>query len=145
MSSEYVGNEIKPEWFQRAIDAKRDDAEIEVEGCKIHYATWGEIGKPGIVMIHGSNANLEWWRFVAPFLADQFRVAAIDLSGNGDSGWRDKYSGEIYAKEVRAVCDAAQVHRHDCRNRNGYYGRCRGHHGLAGRPVDGRDTGRAQY
>ncbi|SVD76775.1 uncharacterized protein METZ01_LOCUS429629, partial [marine metagenome] len=73
----------KPEWFDRAIFAKRVDAELEVEGCPIHYATWGDIGKPGIVLIHGSNAHLEWWRFVAPFLAGQFRVAVIDLSGNG--------------------------------------------------------------
>ncbi len=109
MTNDQINNPHKPEWFQRAIDARRDDGEVLVEGCNIHYATWGEVGNPGIVMIHGSNANLEWWRFVAPFLADQFRVAAIDLSGNGDSEWREKYSGEIYAKEVKAVCDAAQL------------------------------------
>ncbi|MFT7546986.1 MAG: hypothetical protein ACI9VI_000816, partial [Candidatus Azotimanducaceae bacterium] len=43
----------KPEWYERAIAAKRTDAEVEVEGCKIHYATWGDISKPGIVLIHG--------------------------------------------------------------------------------------------
>ncbi len=80
-----------------------------VEGCKVHYATWGDVGKPGIVLIHCSNAHLEWWRFVAPFLGDQFRVASMDLSGNGDSGWREKYSGELYAKEVKAVCEDAQL------------------------------------
>ncbi|MBD3649299.1 MAG: alpha/beta hydrolase, partial [Pseudomonadales bacterium] len=99
----------KPEWYQRAIDAERLDGEVEVDGCRIHYATWGAPGKPGIVLVHGSNAHLEWWRFVAPFLADQFRVAAIDLSGNGDSGWRERYSGELYAKEVKAVCQAASL------------------------------------
>ncbi len=98
-----------PEWYNRALDSARDDAFVAVEGCRIHYATWGEIGKPGIVLVHGSNAHLEWWRFVAPFLADQFRVAAIDLSGNGDSGWREKYSGEFFAKEVMAVCEAASL------------------------------------
>ena len=72
----------KPEWYQRALDAKRKDAVVVVDDCKVHYATWGKLGNPGIVLIHGSNANLEWWRFVAPFLADQFHVAAIDLSGN---------------------------------------------------------------
>lgn len=99
----------RPEWFQQAIDAKREDGETLVDGCKIHYATWGEKGKPGIVLVHGSNAHLEWWRFAAPFLADQFRVVAMDLSGNGDSGWREKYSGEIFAKEVKAVCTAAEL------------------------------------
>ncbi len=98
-----------PEWYDRAISAPRADAIVEVEGCDIHYATWGDKGKPGIVLVHGSNAHLEWWRFVAPFLADQFRVAAIDLSGNGDSGWREKYSGELFAKEVKAVCEHAEL------------------------------------
>lgn len=99
----------KPEWYERAIAAKRKDAEVEVEGCPIHYATWGDIGKPGVVLIHGSNAHLEWWRFVAPFLADQFHVAAIDLSGNGDSGWREHYTGETFAKEVMAVARHANL------------------------------------
>ncbi|GIT39274.1 MAG: hypothetical protein Ct9H300mP8_04700 [Gammaproteobacteria bacterium] len=45
----------------------------------------GGTSAAGYVLIHGSNAHLEWWRFVAPFLADQFRVVALDLSGNGDS------------------------------------------------------------
>jgi len=99
----------KPEWFQRALETESIDAMVEVDGCNINYTSWGDIGNPGIVLIHGSNANLEWWRFIAPFLCDQFRVAAIDLSGNGNSGWREKYSGEIYAKEVRAVCEAAAL------------------------------------
>jgi len=98
-----------PEWYDRAIAAKRTDAKVEVEGCPIHYATWGDIGKPGVVLIHGSNAHLEWWRFVAPFLADQFHVAAIDLSGNGDSGWRERYTGETFAKEVMAVARHANL------------------------------------
>ncbi len=97
----------RPEWFRRAVEAERKDGEIEVEGCNIHYATWGEPGKPGVVLVHGSNAHLEWWRFVAPFLADQFFVASMDLSGNGDSGWRETYTGELYAREIKAVCEAA--------------------------------------
>jgi pimeloyl-ACP methyl ester carboxylesterase len=99
----------RPEWYRRALDADAQYGDVVVEGCRIHYATWGEVGKPGIVLVHGSNAHLEWWRFVAPFLADQFRVAAIDLSGNGDSGWRDRYTGEMFAREVMAVVDAAEL------------------------------------
>jgi len=99
----------KPEWYQRALDTHCEERTVDVDNCKINYATWGEVGKLGIVLIHGSNANLEWWRFIAPFLADQFRVAAIDLSGNGNSEWREKYTGEQFAKEVMAVCEAAQL------------------------------------
>ncbi len=99
----------EPEWFTRAIESKREDGEVIVDDCKIHFAAWGDVGKPGIIMIHGSNAHLEWWRFVAPFLTDQFRVASIDLSGHGDSGWREKYTGDTFAREVMAVCRAANL------------------------------------
>ena len=82
---------------------------VEVAGANIVYETWGEIGNPGIVLIHGSNAHLEWWRFTAPFLADNFRVAALDLSGNGDSDWRERYTSELLAEEVWQVCQAAEL------------------------------------
>ncbi len=98
-----------PAWFQRAIDFPSEHGSVEVDGVSISYVAWGEVGKPGIILIHGSNAHLEWWRFVAPFLADQFRVAAIDLSGNGDSGWRETYSGAELAAETMAVCEAAEL------------------------------------
>jgi len=99
----------KPFWYDRALATPSQTATVEVDGVAIHYETWGEVGKPGIVLVHGSNAHLEWWRFVAPFLADQFRVAALDSSGNGNSGWRDRYSGEVLAREVWTVCQAAEL------------------------------------
>ncbi|MDP4912577.1 MAG: alpha/beta hydrolase [Pseudomonadales bacterium] len=98
-----------PAWFQRALDVPSEARDVMVDGCAIHYVTWGELGKPGIVLLHGSNAHLEWWRMVAPFLADHFRVAAMDFSGAGDSGWRTAYSGAQFAREVMAVARAAQL------------------------------------
>ena len=98
-----------PAWFQRALAAPSEAGDVIVDGCSIHYVTWGEIGKPGIVLLHGSHAHLEWWRMVAPFLADHFRVAAMDFSGAGDSGWRDSYSGAQFAREVMGVAQAAAL------------------------------------
>ncbi len=98
-----------PHWFQRALDAPSEPGDVVVAGVNIHFETWGEPGKPGVVLVHGSNAHLEWWRFVAPYLADNFRVAALDSSGNGDSGWRPRYSGHLLADEVWAVCQAADL------------------------------------
>src|SRR5262245_4943283 len=99
--------QTKPAWFDRALAAGGEAGAIDVCDVRIAYRVWGTAGQPGIALIHGSNAHLEWWRFVAPFLADQFRVVALDLSGNGDSGWRERYSGEDFADEVWAVCQAA--------------------------------------
>ena len=98
----------KPEWFQRALAVPSQRATVMVEGTPIAYERWGDNG-PGLVLVHGSNAHLEWWRFVAPFLADQFQVVALDSSGNGDSGWRDRYSGTVFAEEVRAVAEHAEL------------------------------------
>ena len=98
-----------PFWYNTAMAAPSDYATVKVDDIDIAYTTWGEVGKPGIVLIHGSNAHMEWWRFTAPFLADNFRIAALDLSGNGNSGWRERYSGEGFAREVWAVCEAAEL------------------------------------
>jgi len=98
-----------PDWFEQGLNAPGRSGRVTVAGARIHYQTWGEVGLPGLVLIHGSNAHLEWWRFVAPLLADQFRVAALDLSGNGDSDHRDRYDGVTLAEEVWAVCQAAEL------------------------------------
>lgn len=104
-----MSSDSRPAWFHRALAVPSGTGEVAVNGVPIRYITWGEVGRPGLVLIHGSNAHKEWWRFVAPYLADQFRVAALDLSGNGDSGWRERYSGPQFAEEVWAVCAAAQL------------------------------------
>ncbi|MGK0400879.1 MAG: pimeloyl-ACP methyl ester carboxylesterase [Candidatus Azotimanducaceae bacterium] len=98
-----------PFWLESALAVPSETGSVDVAGANIVYETWGEIGNPGIVLIHGSNAHLEWWRFTAPFLADNFRVAALDLSGNGNSDWRERYTGELLAEEVWQVCQAAEL------------------------------------
>ena len=89
-----------PAWYSQCLEVPSATSQIDVEGVSLNYETRGETSSPGVVLIHGSNAHKEWWRFIAPLLADQFRIAAIDLSGNGDSGWRERYTGELFAREV---------------------------------------------
>ena len=50
-----------------------------------------------------------WWSYIAPYFTRDFRVAAIDLSGMGDSAWREHYNSELRAEEIRAVIAAAQL------------------------------------
>ena len=101
-----MDNSNLPWWFRRALDAPSATGSVDVHGADIRFETWGSDG-PGVVLIHGSNAHIEWWRFVAPFLADTCRVAALDLSGNGGSGWRERYTGADFAEETWRVCEAA--------------------------------------
>ena len=95
-----------PAWWQTAVETPSERGETIVSGTRINFQTWGDRGLPGIVLVHGSNAHLEWWRTTAPLLANHFRVTAMDSSGAGDSGWRAEYSGAVFAEEIMAVADA---------------------------------------
>lgn len=96
-----------PDWFQRAVSTPREDRVVEVGGCPIHYLRWGDSAKPGLLLVHGSGAHAHWWDFIAPYFTDHNCVAAIDLSGMGDSGHRQGYTSELFAAEVMAVCEHA--------------------------------------
>ncbi len=96
-----------PAWFQDALAAPRRERSVEVQGAPVRYFSWGEQGRPGIVFIHGGAAHAHWWSFVAPLFAHQWHAVALDLTGHGDSGRRDRYAHEIWAEEVMAVADDA--------------------------------------
>jgi len=100
-----------PEWFTRSAAHPRKDCEVEVAGCPIHYLRWGDSGKPGLLLVHGSGAHAHWWDFIAPYFTEHNCVAAIDLSGMGDSGHRRSYSPEIFAQELISVCADAGFQR----------------------------------
>lgn len=96
-----------PEWFRDNIAMKPDEGHVTVDGARIHWLAWGDTGKPGLLFVHGGRAHARWWAPFAPFFAQTHRVAAIDLSGMGDSGHRTQYSMSNYVDELFAVCDAA--------------------------------------
>ena len=93
------------EWFNESLISTPTENFVEVEGAKIHYLTWGDTKNPGLFFIHGFSANAHWWDFIAPAFIEDYCVVAIDLSGSGDSDLREIYSQEMYANEIKAVCD----------------------------------------
>ena len=93
-----------PGWFSRALETPFDDRFTVVGDARIHYLLWGDgEDRPGLVFVHGNGAHAHWWTFLAPFFLGDYRVAAIDLSGAGDSGHRDHYTAEQFADEVVGV------------------------------------------
>lgn len=98
-----------PAWFEFGLARPGTPGDTIADGARVHYEVWDgpSADAPGMVLIHGSNAHLNWWRFVAPYLAAKYRVAALDLTGNGDSDHRPVYTGEQLAGDVWAVCEAA--------------------------------------
>lgn len=100
-----------PEWARRARELPNRSQYIDVDGCRVHYLSWGDPGLPPLMLVHGNAAHAEWWRFIAPLLAGQYHVLAIDLGGMGDSAHCGRYERERYAEQVMAVLDAASPGR----------------------------------
>jgi pimeloyl-ACP methyl ester carboxylesterase len=98
-----------PAWFDWAVAQAPERSTVEVEGAAIELLTWGEVGKPGLVFLHGNGAHADWWSFIAPFFAGDYRIAAISWSGQGGSGWRERYSAELFAQEILAAADAGRL------------------------------------
>ncbi len=94
-----------PDWFFEAVETPAESGSVEVDECDVAWRAWGGQGRRGLLLIHGMNAHSHWWDFIAPSLADRYRVVAMDLTGMGDSDYRYEYGATTYAKEVAAVCE----------------------------------------
>ncbi len=57
----------------------------EVQGIKLHYLEWGEIGKPDLLLVHGWTNFSYSWSTVAEYFQNRFHIIAPDLRGHGDS------------------------------------------------------------
>jgi len=116
-----------PSWFSQAIATSFTTHKINVDNCDIVYQQWqSKNDKPGLVLIHGNGAHAGWWNFIAPAFIDRFNIAALNLSGMGDSGHRQRYTPELFVAEVMAVVEAAGFHNplllgHSFGGRLGFY------------------------
>src|SRR3954464_12270828 len=98
-----------PDWFRAALAVPFDDGEVRGSGAPIHFLAWGELGRRGLVFVHGGGAHAHWWTHVAARFADEFRVVAVDLSGHGDGAPRDPYAFEEWTEEVLAAARAGGI------------------------------------
>jgi pimeloyl-ACP methyl ester carboxylesterase len=98
-----------PAWFSAALAAPVATGTVTVDGTPIAYRAWGDDSADGLVLVHGGAAHARWWDHIAPLLAHDRRVAALDLSGHGDSGRRDHYSLDGWAHETLAVARSAGI------------------------------------
>ncbi|NKB98158.1 MAG: alpha/beta fold hydrolase [Pseudomonadales bacterium] len=95
-----------PDWFDE-IYQQPSEHTVDVAGCDIHYLAWGQRSQPGILFVHGRMSHARCWGFIAPFLAQRYRCVAIDLSGMGVSGHRERYTYANRVQELNAVAEAS--------------------------------------
>ena len=85
---ENTGNTTIPDWFWQAVETPAESRTVEVDECDVAYRFYPSPGKRGMLLIHGMNAHSRWWDFIAPQLLDEYQIAAMDLTGMGDSDYR---------------------------------------------------------
>jgi pimeloyl-ACP methyl ester carboxylesterase len=95
---------VPPEWFTQALSVPVAERVTVLDGVPVAYRMWGSSPNGrGIVLVHGGAAHSRWWDHIGPLLTVDRRVIAIDLSGHGDSGRRESYSFDGWAREILAV------------------------------------------
>ncbi len=99
-----------PTWFAEALARAPERRMHEIDGAPIETLSWGERGRPGLLLLHGNRAHADWWSFIAPFFADDWRVVAPSWSGMGGSGWRAHYATEAMAREADEVARREGLH-----------------------------------
>ncbi|MBT6277764.1 MAG: alpha/beta hydrolase [Chromatiales bacterium] len=100
-----------PPWFQDAIAEAPASHRVQAQGCDIHYLRWGPAQSelPGLLFLHAGGAHARWWSFIAPFFSAERPVAALDFSGMGDSGRRERYASSLHVAEIAAVLEDAKL------------------------------------
>jgi pimeloyl-ACP methyl ester carboxylesterase len=59
---------------------------VDLSGYRMAYRQWGDTSRAeAVVLVHGITSSALSWVRVAPRLADETRVIAVDLKGHGDS------------------------------------------------------------
>ena len=99
-----------PAWFDEAIAQAPERSFVTSLGTQIEVLTWGQVGKPGLLLVHGNSAHADWWSFIAPYLAEDYRVASMSLAGMGASDWRETYAFQDFAEDAEAVAKATGLY-----------------------------------
>jgi pimeloyl-ACP methyl ester carboxylesterase len=94
---------VRPEWFDAALADKPERRLVPTQRGRIEMLTWGEVGKPGLLLVHGNGAHADWWSFIAPYFSSRYRVVAMSLPGMGESDWREQYPEDDFLLDAQDV------------------------------------------
>ncbi len=91
-----------------APDVRYVSRNVVLRQLRFHYLEWGDPAAPPIVLLHGGHQSAHSWDLVSLYLAQRFRVLALDQRGHGDSEWaRDvTYSNHEMSLDAEAFIAA---------------------------------------
>jgi pimeloyl-ACP methyl ester carboxylesterase len=81
---------------------------VVLRQLRFHFLDWGSPDAPPVVLLHGGHQSAHSWDLVSLYLAQRFRVLALDQRGHGDSEWaRDvSYSNHEMSLDAEAFIEA---------------------------------------
>ncbi len=85
---------------------------LEREGIKVRYAELGDPSKPSVLLLHGVPENLQAWYAVAPLLAENYDVLALDWPGFGGSDpftSSEDYTSRRFAEVIVDFMDSLHI------------------------------------
>jgi pimeloyl-ACP methyl ester carboxylesterase len=80
----------------------------------VRIAELGNSSKPTIILLHGVPENLQCWYAVAPKLADNYHVLALDWPGFGGSeplSLKQNYNSQFFAEVIVDFMDTLNVEK----------------------------------
>jgi pimeloyl-ACP methyl ester carboxylesterase len=97
-------------FIARSLQRPGKSHHARVAGIRLHYLEWpGPVDAPAVLLLHGFLAHAHWWDFVAPWLAEHYRVIAPDFGGMGDSEYRTQYNHPQFYDEIAGIAEATGI------------------------------------
>ena len=83
------------------------DGSTTLNGLRFHFLDWGTRGAPPMLLLHGGAQTAHSWDEVAPDLARDHHVLALDQRGHGDTDWAPErhYRRDDFVADILAFLD----------------------------------------
>jgi pimeloyl-ACP methyl ester carboxylesterase len=82
------------------------DSAMTLDGLRIHYRDWGDPTAPPVLLLHGYTSHARSWDTIASYLADRYRVLALDQRGHGESDRATDYDEQRLLEDLAAFVEA---------------------------------------
>lgn len=81
---------------------------VQAADIRTRYRQWGTAGSP-VVLVHGAFEQADTWSRLAPLLARDHRVYALDLTGDGYSRRRGPYTVDHFTRQLLGFLGALHL------------------------------------